>query len=209
MTIPNAPSEDIALLGQVNGNAYDAVTNPKGLARGGHRQNWASSMNALASVAAWVASVVTYITTLANQVAADAASAAAGSGTEATVANIRGGLSAFYLSIRRVYDAHAPVALTDATLISWDIASGINFDLVLAAAGRGLANPSNKVVGKSGVVRIYQDATGGRTITSYGSDYVWIGGEPAWPATAGAWVVIAYTCLSNGKVELSCCGASA
>lgn len=127
-----------------------------------------------------------FVDALAEQVAADAESAASGSGTEATVPNIRTGLTAMYLSIRNVYAANAPAVLTDAASVAWDMSAGINFDLIIGAAGRGLANPSNKVVGKSGVLRIYQDGTGGRTITTWGSDYVWIDGQPIWPTAPAA-----------------------
>lgn len=41
----------IARLAAANSNAYDAGTNPNGLARGGHRQNFAPDLNALATVA--------------------------------------------------------------------------------------------------------------------------------------------------------------
>lgn len=209
MSAPTPPTDDITLLGQVNGNAYDAVTNPKGLARGGHRQNWAPSMNALAAIASWITSVVTYVTTLANQVAADAASAAAGSGTEATLANIRSGISAFYLSIRRVYEANAPVELSDATTVAWDMSTGINFRLTLGAAGRALANPTNQIPGKSGLLIISQDSTGGRSITSYGNNLIWIGGEPGWPTAANAKTVVSYFVEANGTVLLSAGGSSA
>lgn len=203
MTIPDTPSEDVALLGQVNGNAYDAVANPKGMARGGHRQNWASAMNALASVASWVASVVGYITTLSNQVAADAASAAAGSGTESTVANIRSGVSAFFLSIRRIYEANAPVALSDGTAIAWDMSQGINFIVTLGAAGRTLANPTGVVPGKSGIIIFKQDATGGRSVSTYGNNLIWIGGQPDWPSAAGKRTVVAYYVEADGSVLLN------
>lgn len=209
MAMPAYPIEAADFLSQLNSDPYDAGSNPYGLAAGGHRQLFPESQDALVLLAEFVRLAGVDIEALAAQVAADAESAASGSGTEATVANIRAGLAAMYLSIRNVYAANAPVALADAATIAWDMSTGINFDLTLAAAGRTLANPTNKVVGKSGILRVYQDATGGRTITSFGSDYVWIDGQPSWPVTPGAWIVVVYFCLANGKVELTFGGSSA
>ncbi|WP_312222558.1 hypothetical protein [Rhizobium rhizoryzae] len=209
MAAPDTPTDDITLLGAVNGNAYDAVTNPRGLARGGHRQNWAVAMNALAAVAGWVADVTSYLSGLADQVAADAASAAAGSGTESSTSSIRAGTSAQYLSVRRIYDASAFVTLTDASLIAWDMSTAINVEVTLAAAGRTLANPTNKVSGKSGIIVFKQDATGGRSVTTWGSDYVWMGEQPVWPTAANAETIVSYLVRSNGKVLLNFGGSTA
>lgn len=209
MTIPDPPTSQIEFLSEVNGNSYDSDSNPDGLADGGHRQNWAPAMNAVAVVANWISSVIAWMSATASQVAADAASAAAGSGTEATVANIRAGLSAWYLSIRRIYAANEFVALTDSATIDWDMASGINFAVTLGAAGRTLANPSNQVAGKSGLIIVTQDATGGRSITTYGNQIVWYGPQPDWPSTPGAETLIAYVVKANGQVRLSAGGSSA
>lgn len=209
MPIPDFPTDEVALLAAVNGNPYNAVTNPKGLAAGGHRQNWNPAMNGAADVAGYMATVATFLDALADQVATDAASAAAGSGTEATAANIRAGLTAQYLSIRRSYEAMAPVALTDAATIAWDMADGVNFKVTIAAAGRALANPTNQVAGKSGLLSISQDATGGRTITSWGSHFVWIGGDILWPVAANAVSLVSYYVEASGKILLSFGGSSA
>lgn len=208
MAAPDTPTDDITLLGAVNGNAYDAVTNPRGLARGGHRQNWAVAMNALASVATWAANLTEYMSDLASQVAADAASAAAGSGTESSTSSIRAGTSAQYLSVRRIYEAAAFVALTDAGSIAWDMANAINVEVTLGAAGRTLANPTNKVSGKSGVIVFKQDATGGRSVTTWGSDYVWMGEQPVWPTVANAETIVSYLVNSSGKVLLNFGGST-
>lgn len=208
MTIPATPEDDITLVGEVNGNAYNASTNPRGMAEGGHRQNWAPAMNAIASIANWIASIAVYLTNLADQVAEDAASAAAGSGTESSVANIRSGASAQYLSIRRIYEANAPVALTDGASIAWNMADGINFEVTIGAAGRAMANPSNKVVGKSGILIVKQDATGGRSITTWGSDFMWVGDPPFWPTAANAESLITYIVRPSGKILLNFGGST-
>lgn len=209
MAAPETPTDDISLLEEVNGNAYDAVTNPRGLARGGHRQNWAIAMNALASVASWVANLTSYLSGLADQVAADAASAAAGSGTEASTADIREGVSAHYMSIRRAYASSAFVSLTDATSIAWNMAAGINFSVTIGAANRSLANPSSAVEGKSGLLVVKQDATGGRAITTWGSNFVWMGDQPIWPTSPNAETLISYIVRDNGKIYLNFGGSTA
>lgn len=209
MALPETPSVALALLAALNGNAYNASTNPSGLANGGHRQNWGPGMNAMADVGDWVALLAIVLEALAEQVGEDAAAAAAGSGTEATIAALREGTAAFYASIRRIYAAGAPVALVDGATVAWDMASGINFSLTLGAAGRALANPSSEVVGKSGVLLIKQDATGGRSITGWGNQLIWIGGEPDWPTAPNAITLISYFVSAENEVLLSFGGSSA
>ena len=209
MALPVFPAAAAAFLDGLNNDPYDPVANPKGLDDGGHIVLWPEGNEAISVLANYFNALGLALQTMAAQVAADADAAEQGSGTEATVAAIRSGLAAYYLSIRNVYGANVPVALTDAASIAWDMATGINFDITIAAANRAMASPTNKVAGKSGILRIYQDATGGRAITTWGSDYVWISGEPIWPTASGAWITVSYACLANGKVELSYAGASA
>lgn len=209
MPMPTYPADEAAFAAALNSDPYDSESNPEGLGAGGHRQNFPSGMDAIVALANFVNLAGAFVDALAAQVAEDAESAAEGSGTEATVANIRSGLTAMYLSIRRVYDANAPVALTDGATISWDMGTGIDFEVTLGAAGRAMANPTNKIAGKSGILRVKQDATGGRTITTWGSDFIWIGGEPYWPAAANARSIIVYLVGSDGKVELTFSGSSA
>lgn len=166
-------------------------------------------MNGAADVSNWLATLADYLQALAEQVAEDAASAAAGSGTEATAAAIRSGVAATYMSIRRTYEANAPVALVDAPSIAWDMVAGINVKVTLGAAGRTLANPSNQVAGKSGVIIFTQDATGGRSVTTWGNNFVWIGEQPTWPLTPGAKVIVSYLVEAVGVILLSYGGASA
>lgn len=51
------PTAAIARLRQANGNAYDASTNPGGLAEGGHRPNFVPNLNAVTDVGLWTESV--------------------------------------------------------------------------------------------------------------------------------------------------------
>ncbi len=209
MALPVFPAAAAAFLDGLNNDPYDPVTNPKGLDNGGHIVIWPEGNEAISILANYFSALGDALQAMATQVAADADAAEQGSGTEASAVEIRGGAGAHYTSIRRIYAANDPVALTDAASIAWDMAAGINFKVTLGAAGRTLANPSNQVAGKSGIVIFTQNGSGTGTITSYGANIVWIGGQPDWPTTPGAKVVVAYFVEANGTVLMSPSGASA
>lgn len=208
MAFPTFPTTEATLVQQYNGNTYNATTNEYGMAGGGHRQNWVPAMLALGVLSQYVGAVVTEIDLVAAQVSTDAASAAAGSGTEATLADIRSGTSAHYLSVRNVYSANAPIDLTDSTSIAWDMAAGVNFKVTLGAADRAVANPTNQIAGKSGFLIVAQDATGARTITTWGSAFIWIGSQPSWASAANAVSLVSYFVEADGRILLSFAGSS-
>lgn len=79
--------------------------------------------------------------------------------------------------------AHTTQALTDGATINWDLNAGHIATVTLGAAGRTMANPSNLKAG-SAMLTVRQDATGSRTITSWGSTYRWPGGTPPALSTA-------------------------
>jgi hypothetical protein len=200
MALPVFPTDDAA---EISGTDTEDVIN------GGHRTRFFPLLNAMLALASYVRGVGEFLIGLAEQVATDAAAAAAGSGTEATLANIRAGADvAHYLSMRRVAAANMPVALTDAASIAWDMAAGMNFSVALGG-NRTLANPTNLVPGMSGFLNVYQDGTGGRAIAAYGNQYVWIGPKPNYPVTPGARTKIAYFVTSTSEVELAFAGNSA
>jgi hypothetical protein len=62
--------------------------------------------------------------------------------------------------------------LTDGATINWDVALGRVATLTLGAAGRTMAAPTNLKVGTY-ILRVYQDATGSRTITTWNSVFKW------------------------------------
>lgn len=68
------------------------------------------------------------------------------------------------LEAKTVWDAMAEVALnvTDAT-IPWDMSTGFDFSISLAA-NRTLGAPTNAKVGQKGRLVVIQDSTGGRTL---------------------------------------------
>lgn len=61
------------------------------------------------------------------------------------------------------------VELTDGPVINLNLNSGINFKVTIAG-NRALANPTNQLAGKEGVLKIKQDGIGGRTL-SFGDQY--------------------------------------
>ena len=62
--------------------------------------------------------------------------------------------------------------LTDGATINWDVALGRVATVTLGAAGRTMAAPTNLKVGTY-ILRVYQDATGSRTITTWNSVFKW------------------------------------
>lgn len=62
--------------------------------------------------------------------------------------------------------------LTDGATITWDTSLGRVATLTLGAAGRTMAAPTNLKVGTY-ILRVYQDATGSRTITTWNSVFKW------------------------------------
>lgn len=207
--LPFYPQTEADFMVGLNSDSYDPDTNPKGFAAGGHIPLFPETTAALAVLAAYFHDLGDVLQAIAEQVETDAASAAAGSGTEATAAAIRSGVNAYYMSIRRAYEACVPVALVDAATITWDMSAGINFDVTIGAAGRAVANPTNKVPGKSGILTVIQGAGGNKTITAWGSDFVWIGDQPFWPTAAGAETAISYVCRPSGKIHLNYGGSTA
>ena len=62
--------------------------------------------------------------------------------------------------------------LTDGATINWDVSLGRVATVTLGAAGRTMAAPTNLKVGTY-ILRVYQDATGSRTITTWNSVFKW------------------------------------
>jgi len=85
----------------------------------------------------------------------------------------------------------AVVALTDGATITADFAAANNFSVTLGG-NRTLGNPTNVVAGQSGIIKISQDGTGGRTL-AYGSSWDFPAGTvPSLTTTANAVDILAY-----------------
>ncbi|WP_426036529.1 hypothetical protein [Brevundimonas sp. DC300-4] len=117
--------------------------------------------------------------------------------TKATGADFRTGTDdTKFLTSKSVFDAAAPVGLTDAATVAVDLASGQNFTLTLAG-NRTLGAPTNAKAGQSGVITITQDGTGSRTL-AYASAYKKPGGTLTLSTAAGAVDVLSYYVETGG-----------
>jgi hypothetical protein len=107
------------------------------------------------------------------------------------------------LTTDQVWAAAAPITLADGSTVTPNFNAGIDFIWTLGAAGRTLGNAVNVgKLGQKGLIYLVQDATGGRTITSWGSSYKFPGGVKPTLSTAGSAVdVISYAVKSAGEIE--------
>lgn len=103
-------------------------------------------------------------------------------------------------SVNSAIDGGTVQTLTDATTINWDISLG-QCAAVTLGANRVFANPTNTVDGGVYILEIIQDSTGSRTITSWGSNFVWAGGSaPTLTTTASKRDFITLHCKNGGKL---------
>lgn len=118
---------------------------------------------------------------------------------EATASQIRTGTSTVtYISPAGVFAASVGVALTSSASITPDFNTGLNFTVTLAHDGQ-LENPTNAKEGQSGLVKITQDGTGGRT-WSYGTNWKFPGGAPVLSTAVGAIDLLAFHVWSGGLI---------
>ena len=100
-----------------------------------------------------------------------------------------------------VWSAAGSLANLSGTTQTPDFSANIDHQLNLSIAGHTLANPTNTKVGQKGIIYIYQDATGGRTITTWGTAYKFPGGTKPTLSTAAAAVdAISYIVLSSSFI---------
>lgn len=114
---------------------------------------------------------------------------------KASVADYRSNVADKDLLTNVVHSAAAEVTLTDAATIAVDMATFINA-VVALAGNRTLGNPTNTISGRTGCIRIVQDATGSRTL-AYGSNWKFSGGAPVLTTTAGATDLLFYRVISS------------
>lgn len=106
------------------------------------------------------------------------------------------------LSVRTIWDAAAPVALTDAATIAVDLNTGSNFTVTLGG-NRTLGNPTNVKPGQTGVIYVTQDGTGGRTL-AFGANYKFAGGTAFSIDTAANRVsALSYHCRTATDITIS------
>jgi hypothetical protein len=95
----------------------------------------------------------------------------------------------------------AYVTLTDTATIATDLSLGNQFQVTLGG-NRTLGAPTNVVAGQSGVIRVVQDGSGGRTL-AYNSVFKFPGGTaPTLTTTANAVDLLAYHVESTTRIAV-------
>lgn len=166
-------------------------------------------------MAALVASAVTSFNGRAGAVTLSATDVSGASGLLTTGGTVTGNLQApvnavdyltnatpgRVLTTGTVWNAAAPFTVTDAATVTLDLNTGFDFFWTLGAAGRTMANPVNIKPGQKGVIYLRQDASGGRTITSWGSSWFFAGGtKPVLSTGPNVFDVVSYTCFNSSTV---------
>ena len=101
--------------------------------------------------------------------------------------------------------AMGEVTLTDAANVAIDFTTGLNFKVTLAGNRTFvLTAPTSAIVGRSGYIKVVQDATGSRTMAFTDSKIFTINGEsPILSTGANATDFIAYTIANTSAVIFS------
>lgn len=95
----------------------------------------------------------------------------------ATASDWLANTSAKVLTTDQLWASGTLTTLPDGATVTPDFTTGVNFTWTLGAAGRTLANSAaGNIVGKQVQFWLVQDGTGGRTITSWGTNYKFSGG---------------------------------
>lgn len=104
--------------------------------------------------------------------------------------------------------AVTPVTVTKSgSTFTPDFSTGNIFRMTLDAVGMTIANPSNMVAGKCGVLELVQDGTGNRTITTWGGFYKFPGGtKPTLSTTGSAVDSVSYCSTTSTFIEASSLG---
>lgn len=122
----------------------------------------------------------------------------------ATAAEIWAGTSIKAVGVDQMQAALVEQTLTDGATVTVNFAAGINFKLDTIGGNRTLAATiPAAVVGRSGYIRVKQDATGSRTLAITASPFVNVNGVNIVISTAAsAEDIIPYTIISTSKVLL-------
>jgi flagellar basal body rod protein FlgF len=101
-----------------------------------------------------------------------------------------------------VWLAANTVVLTDAATVTCNLATFINGKVTLGG-NRTLGQPTSTKVGQSGMIEIWQDGTGSRTL-AYHADWLFAGGiDPTLSTAANTCDVLFYSIRSDGKALAS------
>lgn len=100
-----------------------------------------------------------------------------------------------------VWSGAAPSTPGSTATMTPNFSTASDFGYTLNQAGHTLANPTNIKPGQKGVFWVIQDATGNRTITTWGSFYKFPGGTKPTLSTAGGSVdVVSYAARSTSFI---------
>ncbi|MBA8877184.1 hypothetical protein [Phyllobacterium myrsinacearum] len=100
--------------------------------------------------------------------------------------------------------ADAPVTLNDDLHVVLNFSTGKNYSLHLTLPVTNLDNPLNVVPGRTGFIRISQDATGGRSV-AFGNAFKFPGGIPCVVASApNAISYIRWSAFSSTELSTAC-----
>jgi hypothetical protein len=93
------------------------------------------------------------------------------------------------------YNRRGHQTLTVGATINWDANLGRSAQVTLNQAGHTMANPTNLIEGEIYDLHLIQDATGSRTITTWGTSYKFASGvKPTLTTTAGATDICSFIC---------------
>lgn len=123
----------------------------------------------------------------------------------ATAVEIAQGATDKIISAPGIYTANAPVASSGSGSFALDLKTGRNFIRTLNANST-MANPTNQVIGQSGLIYIAQDATGGWTLT-LGAHWKEVGGAASIDTSPNAVNVYSYFVRAANTVSLIYLGA--
>lgn len=161
---------------------------------------WDDSAGSLAWLTASTGLTITTTSIAVNS----ASTSQAGIAQWATSAQWRANTSSLVLTTDQVWSAMSEVTLTDASSISWNMASGFDF-VVTLGGNRTMGAPTNVKVGQKGRLRVVQDATGSRTI-NWASAGVFVfnaGTAPTLSTAANAKDVLYYDCIASGVILIT------
>ena len=122
-------------------------------------------------------------------------------GSIAAAADFRSNAADYLLDTTGTWASAALVSLTDAAIIAVNLSAGFNFTVTLAG-NRTLGNPTNPKVGQTGIISVYQDATGGRTL-AFQSSYKFGGATPPVISTdPNSLTVFSYIVLASSFIVM-------
>lgn len=123
--------------------------------------------------------------------------------TASVVQYLANGTGVNLLTPVTVWAAMAPVSIGDATTITIDLNSGVNFSVVTTSTigpTRVMANPNNIKVGQTGWITVQQSTTGSNVMTFGNQWHFSTGTNNSLSTTANAVDIIYYTAISSSYI---------